>query len=333
MYSKIHTTAILLLALATPVLAGPIQKENIPADAKWLLHWDLEKYRSTEVGRYFDREILAKKLEKPRADLKQYFNIDLDWEKFTSLTACGTDFEPQNGTNALLIVKTDLTTANSTEMALIKQVDYAKSHGGPIEAITAGPFGTYSINNNVFVSFQKGGRILLGKSLAQVRKAIEIIQGKSANLTTSTALNGFPAGDSDFFFIALAEGFADRIPLPPNAKILQTTEGVRAVLREKSDKLSLSLTLKAKSADSCKQMQQVVQGMIALVNLSQQENKDLMLLAQSASVTTEDRSVSLGLDYPVKEAIAKLSEIARNEQFKISAKQAENSEKQPAKNN
>lgn len=329
---RITRTAVLLLALVTPALAGPIQKENVPADAKWLLHWDLEKYRTTEIGKYFDTQILAKKLEKPRADLKQYFNFDLEWEKYTSLTAYGTDFEPKEGTNGILIIKTDAATAASVEKTFIKQADYAKSYGGPVEEITAGPFGTYCINKNAFASIQKDGRIVLGKSQAQVKKGIDIIQGKTANLSVSPALSGFPSGDSDFFLIALAEGFGDRIPLPPNAKILQTTEGLRAVLREKNDKLSLNLTLKAKSADTCKQMQQVVQGMIALVTLSQQENKDLSLLAQSAAVTTDDRFVSLGLDYPVKDAIAKLTEVARKENAKSSDKQAENSEKKSSSN-
>jgi hypothetical protein len=330
---RIARTAVLLLALATPVLAGPLQKEIIPADAKWLLHWDLEKYRSTEVGQYFDREIVSKKIAKPRADLKQYFNFDLEWEKFTSLTAYGTDFEPKDGPSGVLIIKTDLTTANSAEMAFIKQADYAKSNGGPVEEVKAGPFGTYSIHKNIFVSIQKEGRIVLGKSLDQVNKAIAIIQGKSANLAVPPALSGFPSGDNDFFLIALAEGFGDRIPLPPNAKILQTAEGIRAILREKNNKLSLDLTLKAKSADSCKQMQQVLQGMIALVNLSQQENKDLMLLAQSAAVTTDDRSVSLGLDYPVKDAIAKLGEFNRKENSNNSEKKAEKTEKNSSSNN
>lgn len=329
---RITRTATLLLALATPLLAGPIQKENVPADAKWLLHWDLDKYRSTEVGRFFDQEILAKKLEKPRADLKQYFNFDLQWEKFTSLTAYGTDFTPKEGTNGVLIIKTDPSTANTAEKAFINQADYAKSHGGPVEEVAAGPFGTYSIHKNAFVSVQKDGRIVISKSLDQLKKAIAIFQGKTANLAVSPALSGFPAGDGDFFLIALAEGFGERIPLPPNAKILQTTEGIRAVLGEKNNNLNLNLTLKARSEDTCKQMQQVVQGMIALVTLSQQENKDLMLLAQSAAVTADNRLVSLGLDYPVKDAIAKLSEFARKETAKSLDKQAENSEKKSSNN-
>ncbi len=327
---RIARTAVLFVALATPVLAGPIQKENIPADAKWLLHWDLEKYRSTEVGQFVEREIVTKQIAKPRADLKQYFNFDLEWEKFTSLTAYGTDFEPKDGPHGVLIIKTDLTTANTAEMAFIKQADYAKTNGGPVEEVKAGPFGTYSIHKNIFVSVQKEGRIVLGKSLDQVNKATALFQRKSANAAVSPALSGIPSGDNDFFLVGLAEGFGDRIPLPPNAKILQTTEGLRAMLCEKNNRLSLNLTLKAKSSDTCKQMQQIIQGMIALINLSQQENKDLMLLAQSASVTADDRLVSLGLDYPVKDAIAKLAEFNR---MKNSEKQAEKSEKKSARNN
>ena len=118
----------------------------------------------------------------------------------------------------------------------------------------------------------------------------------------------------------MTEGIGDHLPLPSNAKILQNTEAVRAVLRENKDKLSLNLVLKANSADSCKQLQQTILGLIAIVNISQQDNKELIQMAQSASVAASDRFVSLDLDYPVKDAIVRLSEFVGSEPVKTSAR-------------
>lgn len=317
---RIVRIAVLLLAIITPALAGPLQKENIPADAKWLLHWDLEKYRNTDIGRYCEREVLPQKLEKLRTHFKQHFNLDIEWEKYTSLTIYGTEFESTNNTNGVLLIKTDSATAKAAETTLIRQAGGAKSQGGSIEAIATSSGSLFAINNILFISIQKDGRILAGKSLSQVRKGIDTLRGGSPNFASSHAFASFPATGNDPFLIAMAEGIGDHLPLPSNAKILQNAEAVRAVLREKKDKLSLNLVLKANSADACKQLQQAILGLIAFVNISQQDNKELIQMAQSASIAASDRLVSLDLNYPVKDAIVRLSEFAGSEPVKIPAK-------------
>ena len=55
------------------------------------------------------------------------------------------------------------------------------------------------------------------------------------------------------------------------------------------------------------QMQQVIQGMVALASLSQPDNPDLMQLAQSAKVSTAGNVVSLQVSYPADKAVQMLN--------------------------
>ena len=72
--------------------------------------------------------------------------------------------------------------------------------------------------------------------------------------------------------------------------------------------LFLILALKAKSSEVMTQMQQVIQGTVALASLSQAENPDLMQLAQSVKVSGDDKMVTVGVEFPVEKAIRLLGE-------------------------
>jgi hypothetical protein len=299
----------LTLVLISAVSAGPVQKERVPADAKWLLHLDFDKFRASKVGGYLTREVLEKKLAGPKADLKRDLNFDLDITKISSITAFGTDYQSHPDANGVLLIKTDLDVQKALDGAIQK---ISADSGGSAEPIKKlpGSSAAYSINDDVFVTIRPDKLVLLGKSRQPVEKAAAVLEGKAASLNSSKAFSGFPEVPKAFFFVAIAEAFNEDTPLPPQAKVLKMTDGGRLVLGENAENLFLNLTLKAKSSEVVSQMQQVIQGTVALASLSQEENPDLMQLAQSVKVSSDDKMVTVGVEYPVAKAIEKLSEKA-----------------------
>src|SRR5260221_9087104 len=107
-----HFAGILMtgLALVATASAGPLQKEQVAGDAKWVLHLDVEQLRASKLGNYFLTEIAEKQMTRPLDDMKRQFHFELDpvklVEKVNSITAYGTEYrEPQD--NAVLVIKTD----------------------------------------------------------------------------------------------------------------------------------------------------------------------------------------------------------------------------------
>src|SRR5262245_22788704 len=92
-----------ILPLATPVFAGPMQRQEVAADAKWLLHFDIDQLRATPEGDSLVKEMSDRVLDEPKAALKREIDFDLDFSKASSITAYG-DY----GSNAVLLAKTDL---------------------------------------------------------------------------------------------------------------------------------------------------------------------------------------------------------------------------------
>jgi hypothetical protein len=316
-----HTLALSLVLISTAV-AGPLRKEHVPADAKWLLHLDLDKFRATKVGSYLTREVLEKKLAGPKADLKRDLNFDLDLTKIASITAYGTDYQSHPDANAVLMIKTDLDVQKTLDAAIQK---ISQDSGGAAEPVKklAGSTSTYSINDDVFFTIRTDKLVLLSKSRQTLEKADAVFAGKAANLSSGKAFSGFPEVPKAFFFIAIAEGFNEDAPLPPQAKVLKMTEGGRLVLGENAENLFLNLTLKAKSSEVVAQVQQVIQGTVALASLSQTENQDLMQLTQSVKVSSGDNMVTVGIEYPVAKVIEKIGEKAEGEPRRKSKEKSE----------
>lgn len=304
---------MLILSVALTSSAGPLQKQQVGADAKWLVHLDVDRLRSTKVGDFLINQVLAAKL----GALTRQFEFDLDWQKVHALTAYGTSYQSKSGFDGVLLIKADLDLQSALDAAIEKSAQESKTKSAPIEKTQEGDVTTYSLKNHLFVTFKPGRPVVVGKSLDSVAKAGEVLSGTAANLASTKTFSEFPKPRSPFFFVATAEGFNPSSELAgggtqgdepnPKAKILKLANSGRVDLGEESDQLFLDVSLKAKSAEVVTQIKQVIQGMIALASLSQPDNQDLQQLAQSAKVSSSGNFVTLKLGYPTDQAVLFLS--------------------------
>jgi len=319
-----------ILPLALTAVGSPLQKEQVAADAKWLVHLDVDKLRSTALGDYVINQVLDAKLK----GLTRQFDFDLDWKKVHSLTAYGTGYRSESSFNGVLLIKSDLDLQKVLDAAVEKTSPEDNSKSDRIQRTQEGDVTTYSMKDHMVVSFKPGSPVIVGKSLDSIQKANEVLIGASANLASTKMFSEFPKSQKPFFFMGavdafkanaeLAEGSHDGDALNPKAKILKLADGGRVVLGEDSNELFLDLSLKAKSKEVVTQMQQVIQGMIALASLGQPDNRDLQQLAQSAKVSSSGNIVTLKLGYPADQAVLFLSSnINRHIEAR---KHAENSE-------
>jgi len=310
-----HFLRILALVLpwAATALASPLQNQQVAADAKWLVHVDVDKLRSTTVGAYVIKQVLQTKLE----SLKSQFDLDVDLNKISSLTAYGNGYQTKPDFNGVVLINTDLDLQKALDAAIEKISQGSSNTPAAIQKTQEGKVTTYSMKDNLVASFQPGKPVIVGKSLDSVQKARDVLSGASANLASTKTFSEFPASQKAYFFLAAADiskltgEFSGRPgeddAANPKAKILKLAEGGRVVLGENADQLFLEVSLKARTAELVTQMQQVIQGMIALASLSQPDNQDLQQLAQSAKVSTDGNIVSLKLGYPADKALVMLN--------------------------
>jgi len=173
---------------------------------------------------------------------------------------------------------------------------------------TAGEAGSIvTFASGLSVATSKDRIMALSKYRPALEKANAVLAGKAANLKSGATLAEWPDHPQGFFFIALAEGFGESTHLPPQARILQQADGGQLAIGEIADRLSISLSLHAKSNEACQQIQQVIQGIQALAVLSQSENRELMDLINAVKVTSKRQIVTVDFSFPVDKAFETLA--------------------------
>jgi hypothetical protein len=315
---------VLVLGCEMILPAAPLQREYVSAEAKWLLHADLDNLRQTQLGKHLYTDVIQKSLSNTVAELNEKLNVDLDVNKLESITAYGESFHAKPKSDGVLLLRTGLKVGQVLEALFAQQTNLAPQMDvGALELVQEQPYKLFKVEGGLYLTPWRS-MLLASQSRSQLDKALQVIQGKKPNLKSSKAFTEFPPPSEAFFFLAVAEGFnpeqdkseskpdehdpLEKIAknLPPQAKILQMADGGRAVLGEKADNVFVHLALKTKTPESATQIQQVLQGMSALLALSKASNPDFYL--PPINITTETRTVLINVDYPVAKILQALDD-------------------------
>lgn len=305
-HAPLLTWSLIAAALPATLLAGPLQREHVAADAKWVLHLDLDNFRSTQVGDCIVKGRLDRDMAKAKADLKTYLDFDFDWTQINGLTAYGMDYQTQGKAQGVLLVQSTLDVQKALESAITKQAQAGID--GNVKVIQDSAVPLYCVRDEFFVALPAGKPVVLSKTRDLIQKALAVLAGQAPNLAAGSTFAGFPPTPKAFAFLGMAAGFTESAPIPPQARVLKMTDAARLVLGETGNQVFLTATLQAKTPELSAQMQQVLQGLIALGALGQPDNQDLQQLIQATKVSANDRLVTVDLQFPVATVVQKIQQ-------------------------
>jgi hypothetical protein len=297
-YGTVSSFVLASCTLAT-AFAGPLEQSKVAGDAKWVVHLDFDAFRKSKLGSHFVSNVLEPKIEE-NGFLKKA-NLSINITNISSLTAYGPNFE-KDGEGVLLLnttadVKKDLDT-------LVGMASLSENEEKDVTMIQQKPFPLYNIKGDVFVSPFGGHSVLLAKSREQIDRAREIASGKGDTMAKAGSFKEYPE-PGNAFIVVMAHGFNDMAKIPPQAQVLRETEGGRLAVGENDKNIFFNLMFKGKDEESSTKIQQVLQGIVALVSMSQQ-NKDVTDLAAATKIAGDGRNVSVTLQFPTAKAIQHL---------------------------
>jgi hypothetical protein len=299
--NRILTSLVAAVVASLPMVASPLPTQQIAADAKWVVHLDVEQFLKGKIGTHLLKNVVEPQVAAPKEQLKSQLGFDLDWNKIESVTAYGSGYQPDQDTTGVILIRSRLDLKGALDAALTKEVPgmNVRKTGDAERAI-------YSLNEGAFAVFESSGTLLISKYKEALDRAGSVLRGSSPNLTGTSTLSGYPDAASGFFLIALADGFSQHAELPPTAAILKQAVGAQVVLGETGDRLRLAVNVKAATADAARQIQQVAQGLLALASLNAAQNADFKVLTEAASITAAGQVVTLGAEVPVSSVIQRM---------------------------
>lgn len=282
-------------------------REVVDANARWILHLDLERLRETEVGQH---------LEAARHEFNQGTGdaVAIQYRKaldlIHSITAYGVDFKRGSDTPGVLVARTSPEFSSIIEALLIQQQMAVQSIS--VQIVQDKPFALYLIGDDTFLAVHSPEMIVVSKSREQIDAARAVIAGTSARLSGSDERFGNGIARTGFFFFGAADGFSASEQLPAQAAVLRMAQSGRITAGVESEDLFVELELEAQDELSADRLLKVTQGMLALLAMTSSERPGWYEFVERTTVASEGKMVRLNLLLPVQQSIEMIDRNAGN---------------------
>jgi len=285
--------AAILLGLATLGQAAPLDPGAVAGDAKWVAHLDVDAIRSSIVVQKAYQEFVEKcpiaKVAVPILDGSRAL-IGMDPRKdLHGITLYGSQIGKEEG---VLIVFADV-----DQKLLTEKVKKARGY----ESSTYGSYELHSWTHKdhrgerpVTGAFYKDKGMVFSGSEAEVKAALDVMDGEKPGLTCEVLAAEVPAGTT---VLARVVGIAET---PCESKLAKEIESVSIVTGENEGESFLHVKVVAKSADVAEQMGKVAEGLRALGILHAIDCPQDKELVENMKVNVADKTLTFDSSVPAE---------------------------------
>ncbi|RME91923.1 MAG: hypothetical protein D6766_10975 [Verrucomicrobia bacterium] len=285
--------------MTLPAGAEPLRLRHVGADAKWVVHLDVDALLQSRVGKALEAKV-GPDLDRGVRELNRHLGVDYDWRRIHGLTLYGSAYGTPDHPKGVLLIHSDLDWKAGFEAALNRQAELGQATDGPVQRLREGPVALFSLDRKGFAALVSKRLAVVGASREEVEQATKVLRGEAPNRRQKADGLEVPRPrDGALLFVVAAEGFASEVPLPPRARVLQMTDALQATVREVGGKLVTEVGLRTKDAQISQQVEQLIQGLKALVALSGEQRPEVQRLAQGLDVRRDGRRVEVSLALPL----------------------------------
>ncbi len=315
---KTKLTLLLVLSFALPLLspAGTVPAHQVPRDAQWLIHLDVEEFRQSGIGSRLIKFLIDSRALEFGDVIPVNFATVVNGLDRISLygPSLGTDGGRDPMADGVAVLR------GSPELIAVLRGVVAAAELEQPDAVTVveeSPRRVLLFHGLVHLGIVSDNMFVISRSHQSLQTFFATLDGEFPNALGSNLLEPLQRESRGFFFAAVAEGINSIQGLPPQANVLKMTEGIALRVGERDSLLNLDVSLRTDLDETAVRVQQVLQGIVALASLAQFEHPELSRVLRSLRIASEGRAVRLDLSYPVDEAIKLFELIAGDANFNV----------------
>ena len=309
---------VILLVATTGAFAGQLNKNMVAGDANWVVHGDIEKFNETKIAKLVRDELTTAGGDQNLEFFKSIFSFH-PLDDLKSVTIYG---QGQDKSKAVAVIRGDFD--KGVLMNLLKQNSaYGEQKHGDHDIAR---WVDDKSGEKQYGSFHGKDLIVIGTSQDTVAKTLDVLDGKRKNARQKGLFKILKKSSNDAFLVAAASGVGKIAQNWEKAMMLKNTERSCLTVGESEGNVSIDLSLVATSSQKAEELAQLLQGMIAFLNLAGQEQPQIAQLASAIKVDTRRSTVRVHFEYDVD----KISEFVKAEWKKKQSQQAEQTQKQDA---
>lgn len=283
----IMVTVILAMFFCCELLATNLQKSIIPAEASWVIHFDLEKFAATQIGNHLLNEEGVLGLGKKNAEFKKKYKIDL-LEDIDGITVFGFGKGEKNIVACLQ--------GNFDRDHLLGLLGAEESH----KEIPYGKYTIHSWDGDECGAFASENLALMGPSQDAIKLALDVIAGKKANIASSPMNDYIKEIPSNAFLAALAKDISSLAKGKSKVFIIKKTESAMFSLAEIKENFNIRLNFTVKTLEDAQNMENVLRGLISLANMQLEEMKTGFKVPEDIVIVRKGKKVYMEMNYPSK---------------------------------
>ena len=308
-----------VIAAAFAAFAAPLQRADVPASPTWLAHVDFDGLRPTAIGQYILGEMSKPEAQAKLAAFQAIVSLDLRTQ-LHGATVYSAGATPADGV-VLIYADFDADRLVTLAKAANDSQNNAYKQHVIYNWIDDKKKPKNGVKPRVYAAID-GKRVVFGQREERVAQALDVLDGTTPNLASTTALPELgAAGDPSFL-----EAAASRFDLPsgaPNADIFRLSKQGRLQLSEAQGQIIGVLSLEANNEEVAGHMASIAQGLISLMKL-QQEKPETVKLAQGLALKQDGSHVTVSLSLPATDAVEIMKADAARKAQKKAEKAATN---------
>ncbi len=306
---KMIMIAIIMLWVCMNLLSaasGSFNANWVPADSKWVIHIDHTTFSKTKLFSILDKNWHGKE-KSIKSEIFDELHIDLG-KDVKGLTIAGMKRIGRQD-NLLVIFQ-----GAFDERLIIKKL---KQKEKKYRSLNLSKLIVHRWDGDNYLFFPAKDVFVFCETSKGIEEIVALQTGAKKGLSNSSHLakmiNEAPA---NAFVRAAAIDISELARHSPKTMILGNAAMAFFIAMERNDNLSVLLKLATESAEKAQNLQQIITGLKALVNLKAMDRKDETFmpadLLGALNVNTKQNNLEMTFDYPV----AKIEKLIENKKKK-----------------
>ncbi len=286
--------------------AAPLKHAQLPAESKWLVHVDFDKFATSEMWWLIKQEMSEKDQQKIDA-LTTLFGSDPTRDIY-GVTIYGTDAEEEH---AVLMINGRFNKEKLLSLLALNE-DYAES---VYEGRTLHHWVDEKDNKEKVGVFAADDLIVISETEGPVQAAIDLMAGRSESLARrkDAPLLKLTKAPEDTFMIMAADGVTELSQNNGHAAMLRNTRTMAAAVGETDGTMFMYVDMTTATSEAAVQIEQMLLGIKAFIELESKDQPEIKSLLQSIALERNDNQLFLSAKYPAAKlfAIAQTSHKAK----------------------
>lgn len=277
-----------VLLVAVPALAGPLAKEQVSGNANWVVHVDVQQFRTTQMCELARPELENLGIEKKLSDFATFFSFHpIDDLRNVTIYGKGQDRKKAvaliEGTFdkerllALLGIAPEHEEIQYGDIVLHKWVDQSKKDCD-------------GVGQTTYCCFYHDDLIVMGAGLDGVKHAVDVLDGTTADAANQVFSQPIENAKGVFLQV-MANDIRQTIIDHPKAAVLRQAEQFALAAGEVQGKFYIDSRLTAKSEEVAQAINKILDGIIAFTMLAGEDDPKLAELAAMVDLSCRQNIV------------------------------------------